>query len=114
MKLTQKNTRFNWSEKAEAEKFFRLLKAGISKALFWFPLSMKNFMVYSDAFRKGLGTVLMQKEKVIAYTSRQLKNHEKNYTTHDLELGAVVFTLKNVETLKGERGGGCLELKGAE
>ncbi|GJV32840.1 putative reverse transcriptase domain-containing protein [Tanacetum coccineum] len=51
-------------------------------------------MVYCDASRKGLGIVLMQREKVIAYASRQLKVHEKNYTTHDLELGVVVFALK--------------------
>ncbi|GKB94361.1 putative reverse transcriptase domain-containing protein [Tanacetum coccineum] len=51
-------------------------------------------MVYCDASHKGLGAVLMQKEKVIAFVSRQLKIHEKNYTTHDLGLGAVVFTLK--------------------
>ncbi|GKC06779.1 putative reverse transcriptase domain-containing protein [Tanacetum coccineum] len=50
-------------------------------------------MVYCDASHKGLGAVLMQKEKVIAYASRQLNIHEKNYTTHDLELGAVVFAL---------------------
>ncbi|GJZ56449.1 putative reverse transcriptase domain-containing protein [Tanacetum coccineum] len=50
-------------------------------------------MVYCDASHKGLGVVLMQKEKVIAYASHQLKVHEKNYTTHDLELGAVVFAL---------------------
>ncbi|GJQ97933.1 putative reverse transcriptase domain-containing protein [Tanacetum coccineum] len=54
----------------------------------------ENFVVYCDASRKGLGAVLMQREKVIAYASRQLKIHEKNYTTHDLELGVVVFTLK--------------------
>nr|GFC82993.1 putative reverse transcriptase domain-containing protein [Tanacetum cinerariifolium] len=54
----------------------------------------ENFVVYCDASHKGLGVVLMQKEKVIAYASRQLKVHEKNYTTHDLELGAVVFALK--------------------
>ncbi|GJS73414.1 putative reverse transcriptase domain-containing protein [Tanacetum coccineum] len=54
----------------------------------------KNFLVYCDALHKGLGTVLMQKEKVIAYASRQLKVYEKNYTTHDLELGAVVFALR--------------------
>ncbi|GJX52860.1 putative reverse transcriptase domain-containing protein [Tanacetum coccineum] len=54
----------------------------------------ENFMVYCDASHKGLGSVLMQREKVIAYASRQLKVHEKNYTTHDLELGAVVFALK--------------------
>ncbi|GJX33775.1 retrotransposon protein, putative, ty3-gypsy subclass [Tanacetum coccineum] len=54
----------------------------------------ENFVVYCDASHKGLGVVLMQKEKVIAYASRQLKIHEKNYTTHDSELGAVVFDLK--------------------
>ncbi|GJR55093.1 reverse transcriptase domain-containing protein [Tanacetum coccineum] len=54
----------------------------------------KNFVVYCDASHKGLGAVLMQKDKVIAYAYRQLKVHEKNYTTHDLELGAVVFALK--------------------
>ncbi|GJX35651.1 putative reverse transcriptase domain-containing protein [Tanacetum coccineum] len=52
------------------------------------------FIAYCDASKKGLGAVLMQREKVIAYASRQLKIHEKNYTTHDLELGAVVFALK--------------------
>ncbi|GJX34814.1 putative reverse transcriptase domain-containing protein [Tanacetum coccineum] len=54
----------------------------------------KDFIVYYDASHKGLGAVLMQREKVIAYASRQLKIHEKNYTTHDLELGSVVFALK--------------------
>ncbi|GJZ13547.1 putative reverse transcriptase domain-containing protein [Tanacetum coccineum] len=54
----------------------------------------EDFVVYCDASHKGLGAVLMQKEKVIAYASRQLKVHEKNYTTHDLELGLVVFALK--------------------
>ncbi|GJX52026.1 putative reverse transcriptase domain-containing protein [Tanacetum coccineum] len=58
------------------------------------PEGSENFVVYCDASCKGLGTVLMQKDKVIAYASRQLKVHEKNYTTHDLELGAVVFALK--------------------
>ncbi|GJX00375.1 putative reverse transcriptase domain-containing protein [Tanacetum coccineum] len=58
------------------------------------PKGSKDFMVYCDASHKGLGVVLMQREKVIAYASRQLKIHEKNYTTHDLELGSVVFALK--------------------
>ncbi|GJV09332.1 putative reverse transcriptase domain-containing protein [Tanacetum coccineum] len=53
-----------------------------------------DFITYCDASKKGLGAVLMQREKVISYASRQLKIHEKNYTTHDLELGAVVFALK--------------------
>ncbi|GKG48433.1 putative reverse transcriptase domain-containing protein, partial [Tanacetum coccineum] len=51
-------------------------------------------IVYYDASIKGLGAVLMQREKVISYASRQLKIYKKNYTTHDLELGAVVFALK--------------------
>ncbi|GJV58378.1 reverse transcriptase domain-containing protein, partial [Tanacetum coccineum] len=54
----------------------------------------EDFIAYCDASKKGLGVVLMQREKVISYASRQLKIHEKNYTTHDLELGAVVFALK--------------------
>ncbi|GKA82517.1 putative reverse transcriptase domain-containing protein, partial [Tanacetum coccineum] len=58
------------------------------------PEGSENFIVYCDASKKGLGAVLMQREKVISYASRQLKIHEKNYTTHDLELGAVVFALK--------------------
>nr|GFC79424.1 putative reverse transcriptase domain-containing protein [Tanacetum cinerariifolium] len=58
------------------------------------PEGNKDFIVYCDASIKGLDTVLMQREKVISYASRQLKVHEKNYTTHDLELGAVVFALK--------------------
>ncbi|GJU54055.1 putative reverse transcriptase domain-containing protein [Tanacetum coccineum] len=58
------------------------------------PEGSENFVVYCDASRKGLDAVLMKKEKVIANASRQLKIHEKNYTTHDLELGVVVFALK--------------------
>ncbi|GKC36765.1 putative reverse transcriptase domain-containing protein [Tanacetum coccineum] len=58
------------------------------------PEGSEDFMVYFDASHKGLGVVLMQREKVIAYASRQLKIHEKHYTTHDLELGLVVFALK--------------------
>nr|GEZ53160.1 putative reverse transcriptase domain-containing protein [Tanacetum cinerariifolium] len=58
------------------------------------PEGSEDFIVYCDASKKGLGAVLMQREKVISYTSRQLKIHEKNYSTHDLELGAVVFALK--------------------
>ncbi|GKB03358.1 putative reverse transcriptase domain-containing protein [Tanacetum coccineum] len=58
------------------------------------PEGNDNFVVYYDASHQGLGAVLMQREKVIAYASRQLKPNEENYTTHDLELGAVVFVLK--------------------
>nr|GEU39155.1 putative reverse transcriptase domain-containing protein [Tanacetum cinerariifolium] len=70
------------------------LYAKFSKCEFWLSKGSGNFVVYCDDSHKGLGVVLMQKEKVIAYASRQLKVHEKNYTTHDLELGAVVFALK--------------------
>ncbi|GKB71409.1 putative reverse transcriptase domain-containing protein [Tanacetum coccineum] len=81
------------SEKAEA--VFQLLKHKLFSAPILALLEgSENFMVYCDASHKGLGAVLMQREKVIAYASRQLKIHEKNYTTHDLELGAVVFALK--------------------
>ncbi|GJY33897.1 putative reverse transcriptase domain-containing protein, partial [Tanacetum coccineum] len=58
------------------------------------PEGSKDFVVYCDASHKGLGVVLMQREKVISYASRQLKIHEKNYTTHDLEFRSVVFSLK--------------------
>ncbi|GJW81343.1 putative reverse transcriptase domain-containing protein [Tanacetum coccineum] len=89
MKLTQKNVKFNWSEKAEAA--FQPLKQKLCSALILaLPKGSENFMVYCDASRKGLGAVLMQREKVIAYASHQLKIHEKSYTTHDLELGAVI------------------------
>jgi hypothetical protein len=57
------------------------------------PLGIEGFMIYSDASKKGLGCVLMQHGKVIAYASRQLKPHEVNYLVHDLELAAVVFAL---------------------
>ncbi|GJS41316.1 putative reverse transcriptase domain-containing protein [Tanacetum coccineum] len=87
-KLTQKNVKFDQSEKAEAA--FQLLKRKLCSApILSLPEGSENFMVYCDASRKGLGAVLMQREKVIAYASRQLKIYEKNYTTHDLELEAV-------------------------
>ncbi|GKD39111.1 putative reverse transcriptase domain-containing protein [Tanacetum coccineum] len=71
-----------------------LLKKEEFASILALPDESENFMVYCDASRKGLGTVLMQREKVIAYASCQLKIHEKNYTTHDLELRVVVFALK--------------------
>ncbi|GKC67942.1 putative reverse transcriptase domain-containing protein [Tanacetum coccineum] len=93
MKFTQKSVKFDWTEKAEAA--FQLLKKTLCSApILALSEGSENFMVYCDASHKGLGAVLMQKEKVIAYASHQLKIHEKNYTTHDLELGAVLFALK--------------------
>ncbi|GKD99432.1 putative reverse transcriptase domain-containing protein, partial [Tanacetum coccineum] len=92
-KLTQKKVKFDWDDKEE--KGFQLLKEKLCSApILALPEGAENFIVYCDASHKGLGVVLMQNEKVIAYASRQLKIHEKNYTTHDLELGAVVFAIK--------------------
>ncbi|GKC47330.1 putative reverse transcriptase domain-containing protein [Tanacetum coccineum] len=91
-KLTQKSVKFNWGEKEETA--FQTLKQKLCSApILALHKGCENFVVYCDASHKGLGAVVMQKEKVIAYASRQLKIYEKNYTTHDLELGAVVFTL---------------------
>nr|GFC30381.1 retrovirus-related Pol polyprotein from transposon 17.6 [Tanacetum cinerariifolium] len=92
-KLTQKKVKFEWGDKQEAA--FQLLKQKLCSApILALPEGSEDFILYCDASNKGLGAVLMQREKVISYTSCQLKIHEKNYTTHDLELGAVVFALK--------------------
>nr|GEW57085.1 hypothetical protein [Tanacetum cinerariifolium] len=78
----------------EIRQFLGLAGYDRSAPILVLPEENKDFIVYCDALHKGLGAVLMQREKVIAYASRQLKIHEKNYTTHDLELGSVVFALK--------------------
>ncbi|GJR02866.1 putative reverse transcriptase domain-containing protein [Tanacetum coccineum] len=92
-KLTHKDVKFDWGENEKPA--FQLIKQKLCSApILALPKGSENFIVYCDASHKGLGAVLMQNEKVIAYASRQLKIHEKNYTTHDLELGAVVFALK--------------------
>ncbi|GJT98615.1 putative reverse transcriptase domain-containing protein [Tanacetum coccineum] len=91
----------NWAspttptEGEDQESAFQLLKQKPCKApILALPEGNDDFVIYCDALHQGLGAVLMQREKVIAYASRQLKPHEENYTTHDLELGAVVFALK--------------------
>ncbi|GJT98813.1 putative reverse transcriptase domain-containing protein [Tanacetum coccineum] len=92
-KLTQRNVRFDWSEKEKAA--FQLLEHKLcSTPILALPKGSENFVVYYDVSRKGLGAVLMQREKFIAYASRQLNIHGKNCTTHDLELRVVVFALK--------------------
>nr|GEZ23372.1 putative reverse transcriptase domain-containing protein [Tanacetum cinerariifolium] len=92
-KLTQKGIKFDWGEKEE--NAFKLIKQKLCSApILALPEGSEDFVVYCDASHKGLGVVLMQREKVIAYASRQLKVHEQNYTTHELELGSVVFALK--------------------
>ncbi|GJS85315.1 putative reverse transcriptase domain-containing protein [Tanacetum coccineum] len=80
---------------AEKEEAFQTLKQKLCSApILALPEGTEDFVVYCDTSLKGYGAVLMQREKVIAYASRQLKVHEENYTTHDLELGAVVFALR--------------------
>ncbi|WMV32801.1 hypothetical protein MTR67_026186 [Solanum verrucosum] len=92
-KLTQKKAKFEWTD--ECERSFQTLKDKlVSAPILSLPDGLEGFVVYCDASRVGLGCVLMQNGKVIAYASRQLKVHEKNYPTHDLELAAVVFSLK--------------------
>nr|GEU89089.1 putative reverse transcriptase domain-containing protein [Tanacetum cinerariifolium] len=92
-KLTQKKVKFDWGDKQEAA--FQIIKQKLcSASILALPEGSEDFVIYCDASIKGLGAVLTQRENVIAYGPRQLKVHEKNYTTHDLELGAVVFALK--------------------
>ncbi|GJT22648.1 putative reverse transcriptase domain-containing protein [Tanacetum coccineum] len=94
-KLTQKGIKFDWGEKEE--NAFQLIKQKLCSApILALPEGSEDFVVYCDASHKGLGAVLMQREKVIAYASRQLKVHEKNYTTHDLELGSKCLPLKEL------------------
>nr|GFC15138.1 putative reverse transcriptase domain-containing protein [Tanacetum cinerariifolium] len=92
-KLMIKGEKFVWNE--EREKSFEELKQRlVSAPVLTLPSGSGGFQIYSDASKKGLGCVLMQHGKVIAYASRQLKPYEVNYPTHDLELAVVVFTLK--------------------
>ncbi|GJU42146.1 putative reverse transcriptase domain-containing protein [Tanacetum coccineum] len=92
-KLTQKNKKYEWGEEEEAA--FQILKQKLCSApILALPEGSEDFVVYCDASIKGFGSVLMQREKVIAYASRQLKKHEENYMTHDLELGAIIFALR--------------------
>ncbi|GJT38066.1 putative reverse transcriptase domain-containing protein [Tanacetum coccineum] len=99
-KLTRKKVKFVWGDKQEAA--FQLLKQKLCSApILALHEGSKDFIAYCDASIKGLGTVLMQREKVISYALRQFKIHEKNYTTHDLELGAVTEARKP-ENIKNE------------
>ncbi|GJV83755.1 putative reverse transcriptase domain-containing protein [Tanacetum coccineum] len=91
--LMQKNQKYEWG--GEQEEAFQTLKDNLCNApILSLPDGPDDFVVYCDASNQGFGCVLMQRGKVIAYASRQLTIHEKNYTTHDLQLGAVVFALK--------------------
>ncbi|WVZ70495.1 hypothetical protein U9M48_019157 [Paspalum notatum var. saurae] len=91
--LTKKNAKYVWSSNCE-EAFQTLKKLLTSAPVLAQPDVTKPFDVYCDASGSGLGCVLMQEGRVIAYASRQLRKHEANYPTHDLELAAVVHALK--------------------
>jgi len=92
-RLTRKEVKFEWSKDCEAS--FQKLKSRLTSApALALPKGQEGFVVYSDSSSKVLGYVLMQHGRVIAYASRQLKTHEVNYPVHDLELAAVVFTLR--------------------
>ena len=92
-KLLKKNVKYEWSEKCQ--RIFDKLKAFLTEApVLTQPTCGREYVIFSDASLNGLGCVQIQEGKVVAYASRQLKLHEKNYATHDLELAAIVFALK--------------------
>ena len=92
-RLLQKDKKFRWID--ECERAFELLKQQVTEAPVLVLLDGSGeYEAYTDASLRGLGCVLIQHGKVIAYASRQLKPHEQNYPTHDLEMAAVVHTLK--------------------
>jgi hypothetical protein len=92
-KLTPKGVPFEWDSKCE-ESFQMLKEKSTTAPVLVIPDPSKNFKVYCDELKQGWGCVLLQGGQVVAYASRQLRPHEGNYPTHDLELAAVVFSLK--------------------
>ena len=92
-KLLWKGVKFEWDDKCQSS-FKQLKKISIEAPVLTQPTSGREYALYSDASKIGLGCVLMQDGKVVAYASKQFKPHGQNYPTHDLELAAVVFTLK--------------------
>ena len=92
-KLTRKEEKFIWSEACQ-NSFVELKQRLTTAPVLTLPSGNKGFTVYCDASKQSLGCVLMQHDRVIAYASRQLKKHEVDYPTHDLELAAVVFALR--------------------
>ena len=93
IELLKKDTKFVWTDECEAS-FQELKKRLVTAPVLILPNIRKDFQVYCDASRQGLGGVLMQEGRVVSYASRQLRPHERNYATHDLELAAVVHALK--------------------
>lgn len=97
-RLLRKGVKFLWE--AEQEKSFEELKKRlVSAPVLTLPSGTGGYQIYSDASNSGLGCVLMQHGKVVAYASRQLKRYEVNYPTHDLELAAVIFGFENMDAL---------------
>ena len=92
-RFTQKMVKFQWSNDCE-KSFAKLITRLTTTPVLTLPEGSDGYVIYCDASRVGLGCVLMQRDKVISYASRNLMVHEKNYPTHDLELAAVVLALK--------------------
>ncbi|XP_042400896.1 uncharacterized protein LOC121990913, partial [Zingiber officinale] len=92
-RLTRKGVKFTWSEACETS-FQELKRRLVSAPVLVLPSGDDGFVLYTDASLQGLGAVLMQHGRVVSYASRQLKEHEKNYPVHDLELAAIIFALK--------------------
>ena len=106
--LTKKDLKFEWRDRHE--RAFQELKKRLTTApVLTIPQSGEKFTIYSDASHQGLGCVLMQDGKVIAYGSRQLKPHELNYPTHDLELATIVFLLRSGDTICLESSSICFQ-----
>jgi hypothetical protein len=93
IKLLEKNKAFEWIEECQTS-FEELKKCLTSAPVLTLPDLTKKFDIYCDTSHQGLGCVLMQKGQVVCYASRQLRKHEENYPTHDLELAAMVHALK--------------------
>jgi len=91
--LLKKMTKFKWLDKCE-EAFHELKRLLATTPILTLSVKEKKYIIYSDTSKHGLGCVLIQNDKVIAYASRQFKPYEKNCPTHDLELAAVVFTFQ--------------------
>jgi hypothetical protein len=91
--LQKKNKKLVWTEKC-AESFWRLKELLTTTCILKVTDMDADFLVCTDASKEGLGRFLMQDGRVIAYFSRKLRRHKENYTTHDLELLAIVYALK--------------------
>ena len=92
-RLTRNEVKFKWNDLCERE-FQELKRRLIVDPILIVPERGQRYTVYCDASKDGLGCVLMQSMRVVAYGSLQLKNHERNYPTHDMELATIVFSLK--------------------